>query len=236
MVRVVLREKPIRLPSLESHNAVHVRDIFEVLGGDVARLGGVEEGEGVVVHLLLACTSGGAELRHQLIKQLLHTVHRGAEALEHGLNLVAERIQPLPNLDERWLDEDEKLVQKISDDAHHFRNHFVDGCLEVLFELLHTLRRIGQVKRRLCEERQRDLVAALALQILHMHASARMCPDPLAEPVHRSLVKKHRTHAVASMMHCLLVNRSRYGMTLCLLVSGDRHSWRLHHVDDLLLQ
>mmetsp|Transcript_122591 Transcript_122591/g.354309 ORF Transcript_122591/g.354309 Transcript_122591/m.354309 type:complete len:277 (-) Transcript_122591:59-889(-) len=101
---VVLLHELLRLLPLQGRDAEDVGDALQVIGEQRPRVICVEQRERVVHHVLEVVTGGrAAQLRHDLVKDLLDLVDRGAELLQGGLNLRAEGRQPLLNLAEGGL-------------------------------------------------------------------------------------------------------------------------------------
>mmetsp|Transcript_65553 Transcript_65553/g.185934 ORF Transcript_65553/g.185934 Transcript_65553/m.185934 type:complete len:265 (-) Transcript_65553:413-1207(-) len=140
-VRVVPRGELLRLRALQRGDREEPAHVAKVPGGDVARVGGVEEREGLVQHGLLALPLSG-QLGHELVKDLLHPVHRDTEGLDAHLDSVTEPVAPLSNLEEEWPQSRKKPVKCLADVGQR-RPQGVPRCVQNLRDEL--LDRVGGI-------------------------------------------------------------------------------------------
>mmetsp|Transcript_79191 Transcript_79191/g.222015 ORF Transcript_79191/g.222015 Transcript_79191/m.222015 type:complete len:356 (+) Transcript_79191:597-1664(+) len=156
-VLVILLHKLFRLGALQRGDAKDLGHVLEVVREDGPGAVGVEQGEGVGHHVVAVLACGGAEFAHDLVKDLLHLVDRGADLFHRNLNLAAEGRQPLLHLVQGrphllhqllddWVEVLEQLVGRLPQRLHQLGLELL-GLLaavhRVLVQLLHGL--VGHV-------------------------------------------------------------------------------------------
>mmetsp|Transcript_97086 Transcript_97086/g.274670 ORF Transcript_97086/g.274670 Transcript_97086/m.274670 type:complete len:564 (-) Transcript_97086:457-2148(-) len=123
-VQVVLADQLLRQAALQSGNGVQPRDVLKVLRGYKTRVGHIEEVERLVEELILVVTVA-VELCHDLVEQLLDTVHRDTEHRQPRLDFVAELENQVANLLEGRLE----LLQQLGEQVGHLIDHRIQDVM-----------------------------------------------------------------------------------------------------------